>query len=261
MKKWTKKICLCLTCFEFIFFSKHVLADEKGFEQPEEVMAAYVEGFKMQDLEQMLSVFAIEKYVDHYQLEKAIEVKGYYARKDYFPNISDYTRELNIELRKERLYENIQNQYLVITESEAAFDLSSIRDYDNDPQKLLDDIFAEDDSVFLNSMELMGFMKIEESEIYARESVQKELEGLTLYIDAEEKVRPVTAWLRIAGVDYLMIMDTVCYDGLWYGLEPGGTFAHPSGMYYGVAAVDSLIGEKGMDLLYCSVIEPEGLTE
>ncbi len=159
------------------------------------------------------------------------------CRDGYVPD-SKFAGQMNVMCRRNEIIDDLRTQYLYLIGSLLADDNISgsiLSDYGGEVQELKEFCFPGNEVTFPEKIVLKGFFDI------------KKLAAASF---EDEKIQ-----------GYLMIMDTVCYDGLWYGLEPGGTFARPSGMYYGVAAVDSLIGEKGMDLLYCSVIEPEGLTE
>lgn len=261
MKKWKITALLLLLYFNIIACPKQVLADGNGFELPEDVIAAYVEGMQAQDLEQMLSAFAVETYVDHYQAEALIEQMGAYNQARYFPDTSDYARGLNIEWRKGQLYLDIQQQYLILTESKAKDGTPAwLKDYDDDARRLIQDIFAEDDSVFLDNIELKGFLQIDKSDIYVKESVQREREAEAMFGGGEE-VRSVAAWLQIAEADYLMIMDVICYDGRWYGLDPGGTFANANEVWYGFSSFQNLTYEQQLELLSCPVVELEASGE
>ena len=81
-----------------------------GCSTPEEAVMLYLHGLENGDMNQMLSAFAIESYVDNYKLEEQVETAAW-LYVEYVPNVSEYARRLNIEQRKRKVTEMIRAQY------------------------------------------------------------------------------------------------------------------------------------------------------
>jgi hypothetical protein len=85
-----------------------------GFANPEDAARAYLTFLKDQNLSGMLSTFAIESYVEHYDLESFIKrLRSYHpALTIKLPNTNEYTKELNIGMRRSQISDQIVRQYM-----------------------------------------------------------------------------------------------------------------------------------------------------
>jgi hypothetical protein len=92
-----------------------------GFATPEEAAKAYLTGLRDQDIDAMISAFAVETYVEHYDFDAMVErLQAYMINYELpYPNTSDYTRQLNVESRRSRIVSQISIQYLYFNAPDA----------------------------------------------------------------------------------------------------------------------------------------------
>jgi hypothetical protein len=85
-----------------------------GFETPEEAAKAYLTGLKDQDINAMVSTFAVETYVEHYDLQAMVErLKTYTPSLEIrLPGNTDYNQQLNVVARQNQITGAILNQYM-----------------------------------------------------------------------------------------------------------------------------------------------------
>jgi hypothetical protein len=95
--------------------SESVTHEGPGFASPEDAVHCYLEGLRNGDVQQMLSAFAIETYVDHYDIIAACRRQGSYNPNSPIgmPNSSPLWRNINIESRRGDLVKfiNFQARY------------------------------------------------------------------------------------------------------------------------------------------------------
>lgn len=92
-----------------------------GFDTPEDAAEAYLTALRDQDIDAMISCFAVESYADHYDFEYMTErINAYYYSWDMpYPNTSEYNRMLNIEGRRGGIVKQIMIQYMYYNAPEA----------------------------------------------------------------------------------------------------------------------------------------------
>lgn len=84
-----------------------------GFSSPREAAEAYLACLKEQNLNKMLSVFAIESWVEQTDFEKTISLLGAYSyTQPLMPNAGSFAKQLNIEARRASVISTILNQFL-----------------------------------------------------------------------------------------------------------------------------------------------------
>lgn len=202
--------------------------ESRGYKSPEAAVTAYIEGFRNNDIDQMLSVFAVETYVKNFNLEKQVERIGAYSLgSGVVPSISKYADKLNLENRRSNIIGRIRNQYMTLTEAKViADDTAGIVGFDFSEmtaEEFVKDIFTDNDEKLLSNIGFDGIFIAPQriSETYATENnrnyLQKEAETL-----GADKIESVVAFLMINDSPYLLCMDTVCYDNIWYALNLSG---------------------------------------
>ncbi len=107
-------IILCVVLYAAGVFSSGGRIEGPGFGAPEDAAKAYLAGLRDQDIDMMISAFAMESYADHYDFEAFIKRLNAYnpSIEMRLPNTSDYARQLNIEGRRSRIINQILNQYM-----------------------------------------------------------------------------------------------------------------------------------------------------
>ncbi len=207
-------------------FASEEIIEGSGYASAEDAVTAYLKALQENDIEQMLATFAVETFVDNYDIAKNVDYfRAFLPTIGYIPNISKYSRELNIEQRRSDLTSQIRKQYLTLTGSETVFDKAGKPiplEEGVTAQDLLNDIFATDDQETLNNIEIGEFVAPETVfKNYYDEVNQNNIAKRADSYGAEE-IKVVYIWLLVGGTDCLMCMDTVCYSGAWYNLALQG---------------------------------------
>lgn len=195
-----------------------------GYASPEDAVTAYIEAFQRNDLEGMLSTFAVETFAERYDLAKEVERLGLYSiSDDYIPNISGYSNALNVESRRSRIVDSIRCQYLTLTEAACADGLIIQKEADISGEDFVAKIFATEDRSLLSEMDFREeFLPPDAlSERYREESIQRNIAGVAQVCGGDE-MRCVAAKLQIAGDPYILCVSAIRYGDAWYNCELGG---------------------------------------
>lgn len=214
----------------------------EGFSSPEEAVSAYVKGLQDNDINEMLSAYAVETYVENYNLAREIEsISAYSPQMKYIPTLSDMASSLNKEQRRTVIMNAIRYQYLLLTDSpvvvgENAGRTVALEDTDKTAEELIKELFVADDTPYLSEISFDGefYDPAALDEEYLSKGIQKLLKKDAAAAGAEE-VRSVVAKIRSAEREYILCMDTVRYEDRWYVFEASGTMGAMLGIsvWYG----------------------------
>lgn len=201
----------------------------EGFDTPEEAVGAYLKGLQNNDINAMLSAFAIETYAQNYSLAKTVDkVKAYAPTVGYIPNVSDMSLTLNIEQRRAEITETIRGQYLVLTDSaimrkENVGQVIPLDESYESGEDMVGKLFAMDDEEYLSNIvfDEKFYDPALFNELYSSEQNQTNLDNQAASINADE-IRSVVANFASAGTEFVLYMDTVRYDDKWFALSAGG---------------------------------------
>ena len=227
-------------------------AEGPGFDSPEAAAAAYIAGLQHNDLREMLDAFAIETYVEHYDVVALAQRLGAYVFTSMpLPPLDDFARQVNVEARRGEIVTAIRWQYASLMidpdQADALYDTAPIKDVDaND---FLRDYYARADenlplNIAFDGDFVDGFAWAAFPEYYAF-SAQRGLYRSTAWLNADQ-VEEVVAFLKIDGRDYVLLMQTLRYGERWYAGRLGGMLAMclgPDVDKVGLVPVESL----GMD--------------
>ena len=200
-----------------------------GFETPEKALGAYIEGFRNNDIDEMVSAFAIETYVENYSLEKRVEYIGsYYHNLGYIPTISGFSRQLNVEKRRSQILDTIWTHYLVLGESrlvvgdDAGKDIMLVDPYDS-AEALIDDVFVSDDRFILDKIEFKGeyYDPASLNEHYTSDNIAEYMKK-QMEITGAEDITSVVAKFYMNGSPVVLMADAAKYDDRWYLCSPSG---------------------------------------
>jgi len=221
--------------------------ESPGFDTPEDAAKAYLVGLRNQDIDAMLSAFAVESYVDNYDLEGIIveKYRSYLPTMDIrLPNSSAYNRQLNIAARRERLMAQIADQYLFYSAPYAlnermptAFQSSGeashfFRKFERDTK---DYVFAD--------LKIGNVLDPEDvSDRYMSSGNPESIAELTKTLGAD-KVTNIVIAFEADGRDWLFCPQAVRYNGKWYLHSMQGLLANLLEISFycgGIAQVDTL---------------------
>ncbi len=208
-----------------------------GFDTPEEAVTAYIEAFQRNDLNAMLSTFAVESFVEHYDLENFVEqVRSYSINTPgYIPNLGEYSAALNLEYRRFSIVSDIRYQYLSLIESACIDGYTHKMDENASAEAFLNSIFPTDDQPWLSTIEFNGEV-LEPNEIefepnYYYTEVNQHNIALWAANYGAPSFRSLAAMLKIRGEPYVLCMDVICYEGRWYNLTLNGNLGNLMHIY------------------------------
>ncbi|WP_277408746.1 hypothetical protein [Lacrimispora xylanisolvens] len=88
-----------------------------GFDSSQMAVRRYLEYLAANEQDKMIGTFAVESYVDHFDFRTRLESSGAYIfmqQEFNFPAVTDFTRDLNIESRKNDIRWNLLEQYTAL---------------------------------------------------------------------------------------------------------------------------------------------------
>ncbi len=215
----------------------------KGYDTPEDAIKAYAQAFKDEDLDAMLSTFAIESFCSGYDLQGFIGrtraySNGYFSQYPFPAEEGSLGEQINIENRKNTILDQIDRQMLMLVSAENGI-------YEEPhPDSYLTDIleggiadFSKKESKPEDIEQLItqlgkapDFSKMEIREILYGEALEENVLSVmgmkNMYIQAKtagaEGFKPLALHVSLGDYDAILIMDTVCYNGRWYNLNQMG---------------------------------------
>ncbi|MBQ9148134.1 MAG: hypothetical protein IJX69_01065 [Oscillospiraceae bacterium] len=200
----------------------------EGFASPEDAIEAYLAALSQGDVAGMTSTFAVETFVDNFDVETMLERNSAYSVSMYqiFRNDNGYTQALNVARRYASVTTEFSEAYFTITGNAEKFGPVS-RVESGSEAEFMDAIMEAEWLEILADMEVNwiymdGEMtKIDEKLDPAGEQLSKLLPS---YMDMYgcEAYSMALVDLTIDGQDYLLSLDVACYDGVWYICQQSG---------------------------------------
>ena len=227
-----KKI-IALLCIALMLVPIAALAEqeriETGFSSPEEAFKAYFEAFRKNDVNAMLSTFAVETYVENVDAYKQCERKQIgipYSDSTTIPVTNDYIKELQIMIRLNQLSTTMYAQYILYS----WYMGGANEDYN--PKNAIHIKEGRQIEEYLDTYSGNGFPEAIQKAEFIRFTNMQELFGDISYADKlvtealqrynADAVDFVAAFVEIEGAEYLMYMDCAEYDGKWYNVNLNG---------------------------------------
>ena len=193
-----------------------------GFDSSQMAVRRYLEYLAANEQDKMIGTFAVESYVDHFDFRTRLESSGAYIfmqQEFNFPAVTDFTRDLNIESRKNDIRWNLLEQYTalcVFSEIDTA-DLVQAEELDvsiglSELPKRLN----------TSSIKILGYISPEKmSESYGSNDFQNiKLRRMKAY--GADDTESIAAVFELNGTRYIICIDTVKYEDRWYIRELGG---------------------------------------
>jgi len=225
-----------------------IIFESEGFDSPQLAAKAYLEGFKAHELDQMISAFSIESYVDHYDLQASLEnVHAYVFMHQEFnlPAVNDFSRGFNIQSRKEEILRDTVKQYAAVCNiNEGYFKNSTLlKDEDISDENISSKLIKLLDQMDLSSMKILGYIPPEElSEEYGSNG-RLDIRAQQTKVCGAENVESCVVIFELEGNKYCFCFDAVQYKGKWYIRRLGGSISTLLNIPFdlaGITAIDSL---------------------
>ncbi|MCL2811859.1 MAG: hypothetical protein FWD25_08220 [Clostridia bacterium] len=207
-----------------------------GFASPRDALTAYIEGLQQGDLGQMMGAFAVETYVERYDLVARIEgMNSYMSRFPIrLPNASPLVKNLNIEWRRSYIANEILEQFFSFHWEDETIMYSSIGPFPHEIYGEIPDfvhlLHESMEPAALQSMELFAFIEpglLDER--YNEEHSQRMIERGRRAAGADE-LESVAAFFMVGSDVYLLTADAIRYGERWYLESLCGTIGFMMGM-------------------------------
>ena len=209
---------------------------EVGFDTPEEALIFYLEGLRDSNLEQMVSAFALETFVENYSLEALIERVGRYhafAGKRV-PNGNDFMISLNLEHRRGHVMGDISNMYFRL--AQVGFDIFTPQEVE-DVETFLGELENNLIDTDLESIEVIGFIPPELLSERYYDEVNQENRSYHLTMFGADEIVSRAIVFQMGRHQYVLFADVANYDGQWHLLNLGGNIAGLVGFHHAMAGL------------------------
>ena len=207
---------------------------ETGFASPKEAAAAYVEAFCQMDLEKMMSVCAVERYVKGFDFTKYAERMGALMspamQGTYLPYQDPFSYSLNCERRRAALANMIFMQYLNVmipgyAEKEQGAPVS-LKEYGSVAEAIEEKYGTGKVPEITFRGEFLSPL-VFTNHYYSYMNLRNLYKRNQCYgMESSVSVAPV---IYIDGMESILMLETGCYDGQWF-VTDGCTLATITGL-------------------------------
>lgn len=193
----------------------------KGYDTPEEAIVAYAEAIRSGELAKIMSTYAVETYVDRFDLEAYIEWMGcYYCYSCPLPNTDAQSREMNLVDRQAEIGKEQEFLYLSVVLGEEykgnAIPYLLGGEYTS-ASKLTRAISEEDWMEILAEMEIGDVADYRDLDVEKDDwkSIQNSYADKETFLGCDE-LTGLAVEITLDGEDYYLLAELACYDGKWY---------------------------------------------
>ena len=228
-------VCLLVVCVcaPILSHAESKTYEGPGWDTPEEAVLVYLEGLRDQDLDKMISAYAVETHIDHFDMQAQLErVRGYtMSMVPRMSNSTDLIRSINVETRKNAIVQSILTQLTSIClHGEKAMDLANPVSFPNDSFAAdirgfieeLDQMFTAVDFCSLNVLRFTPPEQI--AELYASERNQENMQKQAVPYGADE-IRSVPVFFTVGGLVGGFGPDAARYGDRWFLHSPSGNIS------------------------------------
>lgn len=229
---WLLMVCVCTP---LLSHADQSASEGPGWDTPEAAVSFYLEGLQEQDVDKMIGAYAVETYVDQFDLTAQITRIGVHTTSmtPNMPNANHLLRTINIEARKNEIVQFVL--YHMISICLPGQDFSQLTTFENESVDVEAKAFVEGlqqgfNSVDFSTLKILLFVEPELiSELYASERNQQNMKAQIAPYGAEE-ARSVVALFTIDDKLYVLCCDVMRYGDLWYIFRPGGNIGQLIGL-------------------------------
>ena len=216
-------------------FSSGGKIEGSGFDTPEDAANAYLMGLKDGDMDAMLSAFAVESYVEHYDLEAVVErLKSYQPNLEIrLPNSNEYNQRLNVVTRRNQIANLIMVQYMFYQAPDELSDYMPIMFSDSQEiQDFIDKFERDTENYIFEDLEITGTLEPEDfTDLYTSPTNQENIARQAKTFGADEDdVANIAVKFEADGQTWIFCPQLVRYDGKWYLQSAQGNLAILIGM-------------------------------
>ena len=217
----------------------------KGYDSPEDAATAFAEALAKQDMDKMLSTFAVETYCSNYNTYlnmvrmRSLNISMLY-NEPLAPAGEGYLQEANVYSRAGALSRNIDLLYAALISCDA----------DPEVEEMYEDVFGgqmisvddpeymEDSRALLDALTDADDLDIQVGKVYGAESLYErfymEINLKNAYTTAKVRnadgYKSLAVELKVNGKKSLVTMDAIKYGKKWYLCSLGGLLSTYMGM-------------------------------
>lgn len=205
-----------------------IMIEGGGYESPEENIKAYIAALNKGDVDEVLSTFAIESFVDNFDTRAEIERFTVFMPDAPFNKAyelsdgSDFDRDIRIKVRQAAI---IRRFYSMISQLTVHHDGCTISLEGEEVDVFMNNINESD---FLNAWKNMKYIEMISPEkicdVYYSEPNQNNIE-LQRKIYCCEDIEDVCALVEIGGEEYYQFAQCGKYNGRWYIIDCAGNLS------------------------------------
>lgn len=262
MRLLRRAVCLMLVCacVPFVALAETAPYEGPGWATPEEAVEVYLEGLRTQDLSMMISAYAVETYVDHFDLQALLARIGAYTvgMAPRLPNANPLLRDINVEARRNEIVQGVLWQMSAICMPErdlitpTTFERETI---DEETAAFVAELGDAYNAVDYSALKVLYTVAPEAiSELYASEKNQENLQANGAPYGADE-VRSVVTVFTIGDMVCALCCDAMRYGEDWFLFRANGNIGAIIGLAAtsgGAVAVtedvlNALLGEGSLD--------------
>lgn len=207
-----------------------------GSASPQDAVSAYMTGLAAGDLDAMVSAFAVETFVDHFDLRAYLERVGVYSATVtpvLVPAETPFTRALGVEHRHGDVIGQIRFQFLALADPEleptevVTLDDTTLEDFYTN----LVAAAAEVELTEVGSFTFVPMADVDPAAAEAHQSEQNQanLESLREVFGADE-IADLVVRFTVGEQEFLAFFSVVRYGDAWWVEQLGGNFANLMGI-------------------------------
>lgn len=239
-KPFPIKIALCITLVLSLLLNIVLLCTQeksswfegKGFSSPEAAITAYAKAFKKGDIDKMISTFAVESYVEYFDLEEHMALVGYYQFYNTevgLPNDSSYKEQINCYSRTTYITQQIKNGYFTLTGVDNSKSLQSFNR--NTKEADIDQLIQQlEHPQFDKKLSRIKIGDALTKDDFATNKNYSSMLKNYPYLDVDE-LCDVAIEIEFDGEQYYLFMLTARINGKWYNIS----FVSPLGIANGMS--------------------------
>lgn len=254
-----RKLIVCVlvavqivSCIEIhIVKAAELYTKERGQKTKEEVVLAFMEALKNQDVSEMISLFALDTYVQNCDV-RAWQEWGIYnlSGDSVLPvNNNRFTKELNVMIRKYQIIKDLRYLYQAFA---SGLGVGSLKmETGESGQDVLDHFWLVKDEEDLLNIEVENdfadaktlYDSRNTSSTSYEEYVGKDIERRLKYLRCDE-IEPMAVRFEWNGLPFILFMEVARYDDSWMILQMGGTLVRSMGCADSTFVIPACIFEE-----------------
>ena len=203
-----------------------------GSASPEDAVSSYMSGLASVDVDAMVSSFAVETFVDHFDFLAYLERLGVYSATFtpvVVPAETPFARALGIERRHGTVTDQILFQFLALADPELEPTEQVLLNEDVTPEVFSGSLAAAVGAVDLAEVGSFTFVPMadvapEAAEVYESEPNQANLETIREMFGADE-ITDLVVRFTVSDQEYFAFFSVVRYGDAWWVDQLGGNFA------------------------------------